>query len=257
MTERPAVTVADDPFAEGGTLPETLPNTPWNLFDEWWALAHTGSDDGGPITANPNAMNLATLNPDGTPASRIVLCKSYATDTTADDGTTTSERTGRIVFYTNYEGGKGTQLAQNAVAAACFHWDALDRQVRIEGPVTQSPPEESDAYFNSRHILKRLGAWASDQSKPVTTRDQLLEQYAAVLERFDVPIGVIAGEEPDDDIVVPRPPHWGGFRLWARRVELWIGGKGRFHDRAEWTRDLTPSDGGYAGGPWSCTRLQP
>ncbi len=245
MTDRTTVSVAEDPFAEGGTLPETLPNTPWQLFNDWWTLAHTGADDGGPVTPNPNAMNIATLNADGTPASRIVLCR----DVNADEG--------RITFYTNYEGGKGTQLAANPVAAACFHWDALDRQVRIEGPVVKSPADESDAYFRGRHILKRLGAWASNQSRPVATREQLLEQYAEVLERFSVPVSVVAGEEPDGDITIPRPPHWGGLRLWARRVELWIGGKGRFHDRAEWTRELTPSDHGFTGGPWSCTRLQP
>ncbi|MEL7483993.1 MAG: pyridoxal 5'-phosphate synthase [Planctomycetota bacterium] len=257
MAHRSNVSVADDPFAEGGTLPETLPEHPWDIFEQWWTDAHTGGDDGKPITANPNAMNLATLNADGTPASRIVLCKQYATDADTGASVGTAEGTGRIVFYTNYEGGKGTQLAASPVAAACFHWDALDRQVRIEGPITQSPASESDAYFNSRHILKRLGAWASNQSRPVETRDQLLEQYAEVLERFNVPMSVVAGEEPADDITVPRPPHWGGFRLWARRVELWIGGKGRFHDRAEWTRDLTSTGDGYTGGPWSRTRLQP
>ena len=245
MTDRTPTTVADDPFAEGGTLPETLPNTPWELFSDWWTLAHTAGHNGGPVTANPNAVNLATLNADGTPASRIVLCKSFDT------------QSGRIVFYTNYTGGKGTQHAANPVAAACFHWDALDRQVRIEGPVSRSPAAESDAYFNSRHILKRIGAWASDHSSPIATRDELLEKYAEALGRFNVPTSVIAGEEPAEGITIPRPPHWGGFRLWARRVELWIGGLGRFHDRAEWIRPLTPEGEGYTGGPWSCTRLQP
>ncbi len=245
MPDRPPTTVADDPFAEGGTLPDDLPASPWDLFQDWWSLAHTGGENAGPITANPNAMNLATLNADGTPASRIVLCR----DVNADQG--------RITFYTNYEGGKGTQLSANPVAAACFHWDALERQVRIEGPVTRSPAEESDAYFAKRHLLKQLGAWASDQSRPIRTRDELLEQYAGVLDRFDVPMSVIAGEDPDTQVTVPRPPHWGGFRLWARRVELWIGGKGRFHDRAEWTRQLTPGGEGYEGEPWSSTRLQP
>ncbi|MEO1716970.1 MAG: pyridoxal 5'-phosphate synthase [Planctomycetota bacterium] len=249
MPERTPITVADDPFAEGGTLPESLPEHPWDIFEQWWTDAHTGGPDGGPITDNPNAMNVATLKADGTPSSRIVLCKSYQTDSDSE--------TGRVVFYTNYEGGKGTQLRANGVAAACFHWDALDRQVRIEGPVTQSPAEESDAYFNSRHILKRLGAWASNQSRPVETREQLLEQYSDVLDRFGVPMSVVAGEEPGDGITIPRPPHWGGFRIWARRVELWIGGKGRFHDRAEWTRELTPGRDGFAGGSWARTRLQP
>lgn len=244
MTERTPAPIADDPFAEGGTLPDTLPESPWGIFQQWWDLAHTGAE-GRPVTPNPNAMSLATIDAEGAPASRIVLCKSF--DTNA----------GRFVFYTNYQGRKGSQLADHPVAAACFHWDALDRQVRIQGPVVKSPDAESDAYFNSRHILKRLGAWASDQSRPIESRDALLEQYAAVLERFSVPLSVLAGEAPDDEITIPRPPHWGGFRLWARRVELWIGGKGRFHDRAEWNRPLNNAAEGFDPGPWTATRLQP
>ncbi|MEO1583345.1 MAG: pyridoxal 5'-phosphate synthase [Planctomycetota bacterium] len=243
--------IASDPFAEGGTLPDTLPDSPWGIFKEWWQLAHTGNN-GEPITPNPNAMNIATINDRGTPSSRIVLCKSFDADA------------GRIVFYTNYDGSKGSQLAARPAAAACFHWDGLDRQVRIEGPILQSPPEESDAYFNSRHILKRLGAWASHQSRPVADREKLLEQYAAVLERFNIPLSVIEGDDPGEGLDIPRPPHWGGFRLWAERMELWIGGKGRFHDRAVWTRKLVPhpehaagSDTPFDLGPWSSTRLQP
>lgn len=244
MTTNMGSPIADDPFAEGGTLPDDLPESPWGIFEEWWDLAHTGNE-GGPVTPNPNAMNIATLNARGAPTSRIVLCKSFDAES------------GHLVFYTNYEGDKGRQLEANPVAAACFHWDGLERQVRVEGPVVRSPEPESDSYFNSRHILKRLGAWASDQSRPVATRESLLEQYAAVLERFDVPLGVIAGEEPDAEVVVPRPPHWGGFRLGAARVELWIGGKGRFHDRAVWTREIEPDGELFRAGPWSRGRLQP
>ena len=244
MPDRTPTTLADDPFAEGGTLPDSLPESPWGIFKDWWDLAHAGNE-GGPVTPNPNAMNVATINQAGAPSSRIVLCKSFDADS------------GHLVFYTNYEGNKGTQLAEHPVAAACFHWDALDRQVRVEGPVVRSPAAESDAYFHSRHILKRLGAWASDQSRPIDSREALLEKYADVLERFGVPIGVVAGEEPGESIDIPRPPHWGGFRLFAARMELWIGGTGRFHDRAVWTRDLSPAGESFNAGPWSASRLQP
>lgn len=243
-TQRPAIDT-DDPFAEGGTLPEVLPESPWAIFQDWWDLAHSGGEAGGPVTRNPNAMNLATINAEGGPSSRIVLCRAF------------DAAEGRLTFYTNYQGGKGEQLAARPVAAACFHWDALDRQVRIEGPVTRSPAAESDAYFASRHPLKRLGAWASDQSMPIPSREALLEKYAEVLERFDVPLGVIAGEEPEAELEIPRPPHWGGFRLWARRVELWIGGRGRFHDRAAWSRELAAEGDSFRGGAWDRTRLQP
>jgi pyridoxamine 5'-phosphate oxidase len=237
--------VTEDPFSEHGTLPERLPESPWEIFQQWWTQAHTAGPGGGPVQPNPSAMSLATVDSDGTPANRIVLCRAY--DTVE----------GRLTFYTNYDGRKGEQLAAHPVAAACIHWDALDRQIRVRGPVTRSPAAESDAYFASRALVKRLGAWSSRQSRPVSSRQDLLMQYAEVLERFGVPLQAVVADEPEPRIDIPRPEFWGGFRLWARSVELWIGGRGRFHDRAEWTRTLTPSDHGYSGGPWTCTRLQP
>lgn len=234
----------DDPFSSGGTLPETLPEHPWGIFKEWWDEAHTGNE-GKPIESHPNAMALATLGESGMPSSRIVYCKGM--DLSA----------GWIRFYTNYQGRKARQLAANPKAAAGFHWNILHRQACIEGYVVKSPPEESDAYFASRELISRLGAWASHQSEPVTSREDLLSQYADVMERFGVDIETIMNDPSGKSVVIPRPPHWGGYRIWATRVELWIGGKGRFHDRAVWERTLTAQGDGFSAGPWTSTRLQP
>lgn len=236
--------ISDDPFSSGGTLPDDLPASPWGIFQQWWDDAHTGNE-GRPVQPNPNAVNIATLGDGGMPSNRVVLCKKMDLDA------------GWICFFTNYEGRKGRQLIAHPKASACFHWDVLDRQIRIEGEITRSPDAESDGYFATRALISRLGAWASSQSEPIGSRDDLLAHYAEVMERFEVPLDAIMDPEAGQSIEIPRPEHWGGFRLWARRVELWIGGKGRFHDRAVWTRELTASGDDYAGGAWTSTRLQP
>jgi pyridoxamine 5'-phosphate oxidase len=211
------------------------------LFTQWFDEAHARR-----VQPNPNAFTLATVDADGTPSARVVLCKGI--DAAA----------GYIVFHTNYNGRKGRALAANPRAGVCFHWDALDRQVRIEGPVTRSPEAESDAYFLTRPWLRRVGAWTSQQSEPVASRAALVEQLEATMRRFG--IDPSNPPPPDSTIEIPRPPHWGGVRIWARRVELWVGGSGRLHDRAAWVRELRP-DGSGAGyvqdGLWSATRLQP
>ncbi len=234
----------DDPFSSGGTLPETLPEHPWGVFKDWWDDAHTGNE-GKQIESHPNAMALATLGESGMPSTRIVYCKGMDLDA------------GWIRFYTNYQGRKARQLAANPKAAAGFHWNILHRQACIEGLVVKSPSAESDAYFASRELISRLGAWASHQSEPVTSREDLLSQYADVMERFGVDIETIMNDPSGKNVAIPRPPHWGGYRLWASRVELWIGGKGRFHDRAVWERTLSAQGEGFAASPWQSTRLQP
>lgn len=236
--------IFDDPFTEGGTLPENLPNEPWGIFRQWWDDAHTGND-GKPVQPNPNAMSVATVGSDGMPASRVVLCKLMDLEA------------GWICFLTNYEGRKSKQLTDNPKAAAGFHWDSLARQIRVEGDVVRSPAKESDDYFATRPLISRLGAWASKQSRPVESREDLLSCYAEVMERFDVSLDAIMDPEAGKEIVIPRPEFWGGFRIWASRVEFWLGGAGRFHDRAVWTRELAESDDGYVGGDWSATRLAP
>lgn len=199
------------------------------------------------LQPNPDAMVLATCDPAGRPSARVVLCKQVV------------PVPGYLVFYTNYLSRKGRQLASNPRAAAVIHWDALHRQVRIEGPVVRSPPAESDAYFASRPWQSRVGAWASAQSEPVASRGALLQSVAATATRFGTPpVAGPHGAESGLDIVIPRPPHWGGYRLWAESVELWLEGEARVHDRARWTRELEELPNGHCeAGPWTATRLQP
>lgn len=223
-------------FSIESTLGDPLPPDPLAVWKSWFDEAHAGK-----VQPNPNCFTLATIDPDGRPSARIVLCKGWNTDPGG----------GYIVFHTNYRGRKGRALEAHPRAAAVFHWDDLDRQVRIEGPVVKSPAEESDAYFLTRPVDRRIGAWASDQSEPLASRDDLLMRAMSVIQRFNIDLDHL------DEARIPRPPHWGGFRLWAESVELWIGGTGRLHDRARWTRSLTPASAGFTPGPWACTRLQP
>ena len=218
------------------TLPDPLPTDPVAVFRLWFDEAREKR-----VQPNPNAFTLATIDPDGRPSARIVLCKQIIADP------------GAIVFYTNYQGRKGLALTAHPRAAAVFHWDVLDRQVRIEGPVTRSPAAESDAYFASRPWQSRVGAWASDQSRPIASRAALLEQVRARMAELGLRSGVGDGEDPS----IPRPPHWGGLRIWIERIELWVGGPGRVHDRAAWSRELVPSGESMAAGAWASTRLQP
>lgn len=224
-----------DPFQMDELLPEPLPADPLALWKGWFDEAYAKR-----IQPNPNCFTLATVDPDGRPSARIVLCKGMNLEPGA----------GYIVFYTNYRGRKGRALTAHPRAACVFHWDDLDRQVRIEGPVLQSPAEESDAYFKSRPLESRIGAWASQQSEPLENREQLVFQAMEVMQRFGVAMD-------DESAEIPRPPHWGGFRVWAESVEIWLGGPGRLHERARWTRTLTPREGGFVPGAWSSTRLQP
>lgn len=214
-------------------LPEPLPASPLELFAEWFA--HARAHSGQP---NPDAMVLATLGASGGPAARVVLCKQVMTPA------------GYVVFFTNYQSRKGREFAAHPRAAAVLHWDSLHRQVRIEGPLLKSPPQESYDYFARRPLESRLGAWASQQSEPLASRAALQEQVQAAKQRFG--IGT-AGER-----AVTRPPHWGGLRLWIERLELWVEGPGRIHDRAVWERSLQPA-GQYEfnGSEWSATLLNP
>jgi pyridoxamine 5'-phosphate oxidase len=215
-------------------LPEPLPAGPFTLFTEWYDTAHREQ-----VQPNPNAMVLATVDAQGTPDARVVLCKHWVSDP------------GYVVFFTNYQSHKGQQLLAHPRATVVFHWDVLQRQVRMTGRVIQSPNNESDAYFNMRPVGNRIGAWASNQSQPLAARAQLTNQVAAIEQRFGV-------SSRDTQATIPRPPHWGGFRLWPESVELWIEGPGRVHDRAVWTRTLTARDEfTFDCGAWTSTRLNP
>jgi pyridoxamine 5'-phosphate oxidase len=210
------------------TLPETLPDDPVPLLAAWLEDAMERKP-----TPNPNAIALATLTERRDPAVRIVLCKDL------------NAHAGYLVFFTNYLSDKGRQLATRQRAAGVFHWDALGRQARVTGSVVRSPAAESDAYFASRDYERRIGAWASDQSRPIASRSAMLEKVAAMRERFG------AGSD------VPRPEHWGGFRLWFETVELWVDGEARVHDRARWSRSLQAHGDHFHASPWRGTRLQP
>ena len=213
---------------------------PLAILERWLGEARRAATQ-----PNPNAMVLATCGADGRPSARVVLCKGI----TAEPG--------YIAFYTNYASRKGRELAATGRAAAVFHWDALHRQVRIEGPVVRAPAADSNAYFASRPWQSRLGAWASEQSEPVESRSALERALGAAAERFGAPVPNAQGSEPPFGGPIPRPSHWGGFRLWAESVELWIEGPARIHDRLEWKRALTAAGESFAAGPWSVTRLQP
>ena len=223
------------------TLPEPLPVNPLDIAAQWLAQARLDA-----AQPNPNSMVLATVDSRGYPSARVVLCKEI------------NSQPGFVLFYTNYRSRKGRELATNSRAAAVFHWDHRHRQVRVEGRVELLSDAENDDYFRTRPWQSRLGAWASEQSQPVGSRHALERSVAAVARRFEIPYEGPGTPEPDQVTVdVPRPPNWGGYRLQADAVELWVEGEFRIHDRARWTRALPdqPVDGSDL--PWIVTRLQP
>ena len=223
------------------TLPDPLPANPLVVAALW--LVQARQDAAQP---NPNAMVLATVDDRGYPSARVVLCKDIDT------------QLGSIVFYTNYRSRKGREIEANHRAAVVFHWDHRHRQVRVEGLVEPLSDAESDAYFRTRAWQSRVGAWASEQSQPVDSRRALTDAVAAAARRFGIPYEGPGSPEPSNMTVdVPRPPNWGGYRLRADAVELWVEGEFRIHDRARWTRSLAESKSADAAAPWSVTRLQP
>ena len=181
------------------------PDNPYDWFQEWLSLAEKSEPN------DPNAMCLATSSPDGFPSARMVLLKDL------------DER--GFVFYTNSQSHKGEQIENNNKAALCFHWKSLRKQVRVEGLIEQVNDNEANAYYNTRHRGSRIGAWASKQSQPLGSYDELKKFVEDYESKF----------EGQDDI--PRPPHWKGFRVKPETIEFWIDGNYRLHQRYLYTKD--------------------
>ena len=223
-------------------LPKELPTDPMHWLEAWLDEATEKQ-----VQRNPNTMTAITVSKSGQPAGRQVLCKDFVADP------------GYVVFYTNYNSDKGRHLEHNHNIGLLFHWDSFGRQARLEGIAVRSPAEESDAYFASRDWGSQLGAWGSDQSSPLESRAALIAQVTRRATRLGVnAAGNIKSVATGDRPVIPRPPHWGGFRVWPRRIELWIEGTDRIHDRARWERTLERGDDdAIVVGDWQGTRLQP
>ncbi len=202
-------------YARGSLDESSVERDPIRQFQLWFQQALDAQ------LPEPNAMTVATVDAEGRPSARILLIKGV------------DER--GFVFFTNYESRKGRELAANPHASLLFFWSELERQVRIEGAVEKTSEQESDAYFASRPLGSRIGAWASEQSREIASRMELEAREKAYVERF--------GENP------PRPPHWGGYRLVPERIEFWQGRPSRLHDRIVYIRE--------PDGHWRIVRLSP
>ncbi|RLJ41778.1 pyridoxamine 5'-phosphate oxidase [Litoreibacter meonggei] len=201
MSDRAGIFAGEDPFV---------------IAQQWLVEAEKTEPN------DPNAIALATVDADGMPNARMVLLKDIEDDA--------------FVFYTNYESAKARELDSAGAAAFVMHWKSLRRQLRVRGTITRENGEKADDYYKSRSLKSRLGAWASKQSQPLSSRGALMAKVAKVTAE--------KGLNPD------RPPFWGGFRIQPVEIEFWADGSARLHDRFRWIR-------ADANGPWTITRLSP
>ena len=207
-------------YQRAGLRRAALAPTPIGQFEHWW------DDWSATDPYDPAACVFATVGADGQPSARVVLCRGWDAD--------------GFVLYTNQQSRKARDLAANPRASLVFGWLELARQVRVEGPVEVVDDATADAYWASRPRGSQIGAWASSQSEPVADRGELDRQQAEAEERFGT---------ADDGAPIPRPPHWGGYRIGLDRVEFWQGQPNRLHDRFGYLR--SPS------GAWTIERLSP
>lgn len=201
MSDRTGIFAGDDPF---------------DIARRWLAEAEKTEPN------DPGAMALATVDAGGMPNARMVLLKEIEADA--------------FLFYTNYGSAKAAEIEASGRAAFVMHWKSLRRQIRVRALTGREDGEKADAYYASRGLKSRLGAWASHQSRPLSSRGALMAEVARVSARFG--------------LAPPRPPFWGGFRLYPVEIEFWADGAHRLHDRFRWRRE-SPAD------PWSITRLSP
>lgn len=213
----------EDTYAERQAADFSDVAEPFDLFSGWFADAEKHEPN------DPNAMCVATVDPTGMPNARMVLLKGF------DDVGRGPDR--GFVFYTNYESAKGREILAARKAALLFHWKSLRRQVRIRGNVSLVDPTEADAYFASRPRGSRIGAWASQQSRPLESRFALEKAVAAITVKHGVS-------------EIPRPPHWSGFRITPLEIEFWADRPFRLHDRVVFRRPDPRS-------PWNRDRLYP
>ncbi len=206
MSDRSGIFAGEDPFV---------------IAQSWLTEAEATEPN------DPNAIALASVDADGLPNVRMVLLKEIEVKGAGQ---------GAFVFYTNYESAKGREISASGKAAFVMHWKSLRRQVRVRGLVTREDGPQADAYFASRSLKSRLGAWASQQSRPLSGRAALVAEVAKVTAQH--------GPNP------ARPPHWGGFRITPVEIEFWADGAFRLHDRFRWTR-------GDEAAAWSVQRLNP
>ena len=202
-------------FMKGSLNESEMPASPAAFFAFWMNQAIAAE------TPEVQAMTLCTATLNGKPSSRIVYLREFEDN--------------RFTFYTNYHSKKGQQLTENPFAALSFFWPGLERQILIEGQVVVAPVEQSDSYFNSRPVSSQIGAWASNQSELIASREALEEKVAQLTNQFK-------------NGPVPRPSHWGGYTLIADRFEFWQGRKSRLHDRIEYRLENTA---------WIKSRLSP